>query len=117
MYRQHRQVVALLGIAHKGVDGLVHLLHHGGGTVVARNQQTLGNTPDALVAKLGVADVLGLVESVGEEENGGVPVDEDFLLRELPVGLDADGQVRVSGQHVDTATDEQGRVVTGIAVA
>ena len=81
MYRQHRQVVALLGIAHKGVDGLVHLLHHRGGTVVARNLQTLGNTTDTLVAELGVADVLGLVESGGEKENGSVTVDEDLLLR------------------------------------
>ena len=44
-------------------------------------------------------------------------VNEGFLFRELPVGLYADGQVRIAGQSADTVPDEQGCVMTGIAVA
>ena len=72
--------------------------------------------PDALVAKLGVLRVLGLVQTVGKEENGGSGVYEKLLLREVEVGKDTDGQISVARHQAHAVADQQRSVVAGVAV-
>ena len=113
---QHRQVVALLGIAYELMDGLGHLFYHVLGLVAVLRQQTTGYIPDALIAKLLVPGILCLVQPVGEEEDSGVGIDVDLLLREFEVADDADGQVGVAGQLAHVATHQQRGIVATITV-
>ena len=108
LYGQHGEVVALFGLPYEVVDGIGHQLYECGGLVLSSPEQGLCHADDAVVAKLGVEDVLGLVESIGVEEDGGLRVEGDLLQGELPVGHDADGQVRVAGQRRHVLSDEQG---------
>ena len=67
---------------------LVHLVDDVQRLVLYLGQYPLGNLMDACVAKLAVCGVLGLVESVGKEEDGGLRVDIYLLLREFETGND-----------------------------
>ena len=72
-----------------------------------------------LVAKLSVLGVLGLVQSVGVEENGGAAIDGGVLRRVRPALHDARRHIAVDGQQTDAFSiirDEQRRVVTRVAV-
>ena len=89
------------------VDGICHQLDDGRGLVLSTSEQGFGQTDDAVVAKLGMEDVLGLIESIGIEEDGGLRGEGDLLQGELPIGHDTDGQVGVAGQRCHALSDEQ----------
>ena len=65
MYSQHRQVVALLGLAHKLVDGVFHFADEAFGLVPMLGKQLLGQSDHAGQSELGVVEVFGLGEPVG----------------------------------------------------
>ena len=111
---QHGEIVALLGVADKGADGPAHAGDEVCGSVGGR--MLAGHVDDAVQSEQFVVDVLGLVQSVGVEEYGGLWCDGHLLLRELPAGHDAEWQVGVDGQLTDGVGNHQRRVVAGVAV-
>ena len=60
--------------------------------------------------------VLGLVKTVGKEENRSAGVNADFLLRELEIGKEPNRQVGIARQLTYVTAYEQRSIVTGIAV-
>ena len=70
-YRQHREIIALFSYAHKGVDSIRHVSDDLGGFELTIGYHRLCNTHDAFISKLGMIDVLGFVQAIGEEEDGG----------------------------------------------
>ena len=77
------------------------------------------NVEQTLVAELGVVTVLGLVQSVGIEEQRAAFDGINLLTLVDQTGNDADGDVRANLEHltVQLAAANDGRVVAGIAIA
>ena len=96
---------------------LVHPLNHLFGRIIAVTGQRLLY---ALDAKLLVGGILGLGQSVGVEEDGGVFLDDGLLHLEFKFGEQAYWDVRNDGQGHwlrRGVGDEVGNVMTGVAVA
>ena len=61
----------MFGTIDKVVNGLIQLVGDVDGLVLTLCQEAVGNFCYAFVAKLFVMSILGLVQSVGKEEDGG----------------------------------------------
>ena len=96
--------------------GIGHRINHVLRLVTLFVQQQFGHIPDTQVAKLCMLIVLGLVQSVGKEENGGLRVDAHLLLCVFVACHNANRQVGLTRQGADVAPHEQRSIVTGIAV-
>ena len=115
---EHRQVVALFLFAHK----LAHLAVHLFDDVFWSGLCCIGqHLFDAGDAELLVRHVLGLGQSVGVEEYGGVFLEHGLLRLELEVVEQSEGDVRNHRQGrnplVGRLVENIGDVVTCIAIA
>ena len=64
-----------------------------------------------------MADILGLVKSVGVHEDRGVGIHHGLLTGEFPAGHDTYGQIGINGQQSCAGmTNQQRCVVSGVAV-
>ena len=89
---EHGEVVALLGLADKGVDGSGHAVDNAFGSEVAVFVQLFDNT---FIAKKLMIDILGFGETVGVGEDDVARTDGGLLEGVGPFGHDADGDVGV----------------------
>ena len=89
---EHGEVIALLGVANKMADGLGHGLYQ----LLGRTLEGGKDAGDALIAKQLMPPILGLRQSVGKEEDGAAGNHVGFLLGEVPVRLNAYGEVAVA---------------------
>ena len=67
MYSQHRQIIALLGFAHKLVDSFFHFANENVWMVAVFSEQLLCQTYHTRKSELGMIEVFGLVAE--EERN------------------------------------------------
>ena len=104
---QHGQVVTLLGLTHKGMNSLGHLVNHHMGNILPFSQQLLCQLFYRLDTKLRMLNIFRFIQSVGIKENCCSLSNGDLLNREVPAIHYADGQIRVAWQHAYTLTDEQ----------
>ena len=77
------------------MDGLIHESDEVGRTGNEVGDGRPGYGMDAVVAKLLMIDVFGLVQTIGEQEDGGTMPQCGHLQRELAVGDDACHQLRL----------------------
>ena len=112
----HREVVALLGIAHKGVNGIGHPLDDLPGLVLLAGQCLEGRFFHTLHLELILVCIHSLGQTVGEEEDGSASEDLHLLQREFPLRTDTHGNVGIAGQRAEARTYEQRGVVAGIGV-
>ena len=84
LYGHHGEVVALLCLAYKLVDGGGHLTDEGTGLVTAMGEGLGCYVMDALQLELGIVAIHSLGEAVGEKEDGGAWGDGRLLQSVLP---------------------------------
>ena len=89
MHSEHREVVALFGIADEGTHCFQHLLDERLSLMLTGGELTGGDLMDALIAELVVNGILSLRQTVGEEDDGGLRVDISLLGLELELGHNA----------------------------
>ena len=124
---QHRQVVALLGIAHKFLHGTRHLVNEFLYTFILLIG--LSQYLHALLAKLLEVGVFSLGESVRIEEDDTMWFDDCFLSFKLMIGHDAQRYIRHHRQRMNilsrgirssggaSVLDDQRSIVAGVAIA
>ena len=93
---QHGKIVALVGLTGKEVDSSHHALNEGFWRDVTCSQLLLGKFYEALITKLLMVDVLGLVQAIGVQEEGRFRCDGNLLDGKGPVRIDTYGQVWIA---------------------
>ncbi len=99
------------------MDGLIHKSDEVGRTGNEVGDGRPGYGMDALVAKLLMIDVFGLVQAIGKQEDGGTMRKCGLLERELAVGNDADNQIGIALQFADCVAHNQWGIVASVAIA
>ena len=109
---EHREIVALLGVADELVDSVGHRANQRlwRGVLFGLGGEDGRHT---ILSELVVSSVFGLGQSVGIEEDGRAGRHHRFLFHELPVREGAYGQVRLDGEAV--ALDVR-RIMAAVAV-
>jgi hypothetical protein len=107
LYGEHREVVALLGITYEAVYLLTHLLNELLRLVLTIGEHAVGYLEGTLITKLGMLCILGLCQSIGEKEDGGLWVNVNLLDIELEFGGNAQRQIGQTRQFSHLATYEQ----------
>ena len=113
LYSEHGEVVALLRITHELCDGGAH----GSDEFLRVVASSLRRLHHPIHFELLVVDVLGLVQTVSIEEEGGTAFQLYLLTAEFPFRENTCRDVRIAWQQTDLAVCQQQRlVVAGIAV-
>ena len=111
MDEEHREVVALRGVAHEPGDEPLDVLQVG-----------LGRLPPVqcfdytFFAKLLMHDVLRFREPVGIQEDRIVVAERHLLLHIIPAADDSQGQVGFDREFPDAVGEGERRIVSGVAV-
>lgn len=116
LYGHHRQVITLLSIAHKLMDGLCHQTDKLLRLLLLLGESLYGHIVDTFHLKQLKVGTRRLGQSIGEEEDGGVSIYLRLLQRVVPVGHDTYRYVAVTRQLANTCTYEQRRVMACIAI-
>ena len=113
----HRQVVALLSIAYKLVDGISHYSNQLTGFLLMIGEGQFSDLVHALHLEQCMSGILCLSQTVSKEENSSTCEDLRLLQRVFPRRHETCRNIRIAWQHAYALAHEQRCIVTCIAIA